>query len=68
MLRALLLFSTRLAFRGVESYAYVKVYETWRIYELPWDSNWTWWFAALAADFGYYWMHRLSHGKPIKGY
>ena len=46
---------------------YIKVYENYRIYELPWDSYWTFFFAALAADFGYYWMHRFSHGKPMKG-
>lgn len=47
--------------RGVLHYAYCKIYESWIIYELPWDSPTTWYVAALATDFGYYWVHRASH-------
>ncbi len=42
--------------------AYIYVYENHRIYNLPWDSVWTWIVAALATDFGYYWVHRAAHG------
>ncbi|CAG7721528.1 unnamed protein product [Allacma fusca] len=48
-------------FLGLESYAYIKIYENLRIYELPWDSPWTWYFTALGVDFGYYWVHRYAH-------
>ena len=41
-------------FRGLESYVYIKIYENLRIYEFNWDSAWTWYFTALAVDFGMY--------------
>ena len=43
--------------------AYFYIYNNWRIYELPWDSTFTWVVAALMVDFGYYWVHRAAHGK-----
>ena len=45
------------------SSAYVWVYEHFCLVELPWDSPVTWWIAMLGVDFGYYWLHRMAHGK-----
>ena len=42
---------------------YCWIYENYQMYELPWDSAWTWYFTFLAADFAYYWFHRAAHGK-----
>ncbi|XP_039291102.1 alkylglycerol monooxygenase-like [Nilaparvata lugens] len=51
----------RLLFRGAESALYVYIYENYRLMELPWDSPMTWYIAAIAVDFCYYWVHRASH-------
>ncbi|XP_037574714.1 alkylglycerol monooxygenase-like [Dermacentor silvarum] len=40
---------------------YIYVYEHHRIVTLPWNSTKTWFFALLAVDFAYYWMHRWAH-------
>ncbi|CAL8259098.1 unnamed protein product [Boreogadus saida] len=50
--------------RGLELTTYIFVWNHFRMVVLPWDSPWTWWLAFLAVDFGYYWVHRSSHGKP----
>ena len=42
-------------------WAYYYIYENWKIYELPWDSLFTWIAAALLTDLGYYWGHRAAH-------
>ncbi|CAL8114284.1 unnamed protein product [Orchesella dallaii] len=52
-------------FRGIEHYVYIKIYEKWRILELPWDSPYTWYLAAIGVDFGYYWVHRACHEVNI---
>ena len=44
---------------------YIWVYEHCSIFDLPWDSPWTWWLTFLAVDFGYYWFHRMTHGIYI---
>ena len=49
--------------KNTEIAAYQYVHHHYRITELPWDSPWTWFFAFLAVDFGYYWAHRMGHGK-----
>ena len=49
--------------KNTEIAAYQYVHSHYRITELPWDSPWTWFFAFLAVDFGYYWAHRMSHGN-----
>ena len=43
-------------------WAYYYIYENWKIYDLPWDSLFTWIVAALLTDLGYYWVHRAAHG------
>ena len=48
---------------GVASYAWI--YEHWRLADLPWDSALTWWLAFLGVDCGYYWVHRMAHGRPV---
>ncbi|XP_057371745.1 alkylglycerol monooxygenase-like [Daphnia carinata] len=50
-----------IAFRGAETAAYVYIYENYRLYELPWDSLWTWLACAVGMDLGYYWAHRATH-------
>lgn len=50
-------------FRSAESWAYVYIYENFRLYNLPWNSPITWYLAALGVDFCYYWVHRACHGK-----
>lgn len=40
---------------------YIYIYDNYRIYELPWDSIWTWIIAAIGTDLGYYWVHRAAH-------
>ena len=49
--------------KGLLMMAYFYIYNNWRIYELPWDSTFTWVVAALMVDLGYYWVHRAAHGK-----
>lgn len=46
--------------------AYCWVWENYRLYELPWNSAWTWIFAMFAVDFCYYWVHRCAHGKCMR--
>lgn len=57
------LFHFSLALRGTQTAAYVFIYEHYRLYELPWDSLWTWVLCALGMDLGYYWAHRATHGN-----
>ncbi|XP_013417440.1 alkylglycerol monooxygenase isoform X1 [Lingula anatina] len=50
-----------LLMRGIEITGYVWVHERFCLYELPWNSAWTWWLCFIAVDFGYYWFHRMAH-------
>lgn len=50
-----------IAFRGVKTVAYIYIYENFCIYELPWQSLWTWVICAFGYDLGYYWAHRACH-------
>uniref|UniRef100_H3B6L5 Alkylglycerol monooxygenase n=2 Tax=Latimeria chalumnae TaxID=7897 RepID=H3B6L5_LATCH len=47
--------------RSIELSAYVYVWNNFRVFELPWNSPWTWWLTFLGVDFGYYWLHRMAH-------
>lgn len=52
----------RIFFRGAEYYAYIIIYEKYRLWNLPWNSAWTWCVTAVGVDFCYYWVHRSNHG------
>lgn len=43
--------------------SYIYIWENYRLVDLPWDSPWTWYLTFLGVDFGYYWFHRMAHGK-----
>ena len=45
----------------IASYAWI--HEQFCLYQLPWDSSITWWVAFFGVDLGYYWFHRMAHGK-----
>ncbi|CAD7694145.1 unnamed protein product [Nyctereutes procyonoides] len=49
--------------RSIELTTYIYVWENYRLINLPWDSPWTWYLTFLGVDFGYYWFHRMAHGK-----
>lgn len=50
-------------FRSIELISYIYVWNNCRLFELPWDSPWTWYLTLLGVDFAYYCFHRMSHGK-----
>ncbi|XP_068091203.1 alkylglycerol monooxygenase isoform X1 [Hyperolius riggenbachi] len=52
-------------FRSVELTTYMYIWNNFRVTELPWDSQWTWWLTYLGVDFGYYWFHRMAHEVNI---
>ncbi|MBZ3880545.1 Alkylglycerol monooxygenase [Sciurus carolinensis] len=52
----------RLFFRSIEVTSYIYIWENYRLFSLPWDSPWTWYFTFLGVDFAYYWFHRMAHG------
>ncbi|XP_032763551.1 alkylglycerol monooxygenase-like [Rattus rattus] len=52
-----------LFFRSLEVTSYIYIWENYRVFELPWDSPWTWYLTFLGVDFGYYWFHRMAHGE-----
>merc|ERR1712141_408737 len=51
--------------KGFLMMAYFYIYNNRRIYELPWDSTFTWIVAAVLCDLGYYWVHRAAHELNI---
>ncbi|KAK0175042.1 hypothetical protein PV327_008827 [Microctonus hyperodae] len=53
--------SGRIFFRGAEYYIYINIYEKYHIWNLPWNSAWTWYITAISVDFCYYWVHRANH-------
>ncbi|XP_051962600.1 LOW QUALITY PROTEIN: alkylglycerol monooxygenase [Xyrauchen texanus] len=55
----------QLIIRSMELSAYIYVWNNFCVYELPWDSAWTWWLAFLGVDMGYYWFHRCAHELNI---
>ncbi|KAK8760817.1 hypothetical protein V5799_027919 [Amblyomma americanum] len=52
---------SRLFTEGTLLGGYIYVYNNYRIATLPWNSTATWFFAMLAIDFAYYWVHRWCH-------
>ncbi|XP_054093196.1 alkylglycerol monooxygenase isoform X4 [Callithrix jacchus] len=54
-----------LFFRSVELTSYIYIWENYRLFNLPWDSPWTWSLTFLGVDFGYYWFHRMAHEVNI---
>ncbi|XP_065919974.1 alkylglycerol monooxygenase-like [Dysidea avara] len=61
MTHALLLFVFQILVLPIGVLSYSWVYRNYCVYELPWDSPWTWWIAAITVDCGYYWFHRMAH-------
>nr|XP_047924202.1 alkylglycerol monooxygenase isoform X1 [Anser cygnoides] len=55
-------------FRSVDLISYIYVWNNYRLFELPWDSPWTWYLTFLGVDFAYYWFHRISHGGNLLCY
>ncbi|XP_052068692.1 alkylglycerol monooxygenase-like [Mytilus californianus] len=47
--------------KAISLVAYMWVHEHFKIFQLPWNSQWTWWLCFLGVDLGYYWFHRLAH-------
>jgi len=47
--------------KGVLFSAYLYIHANHCLYQLPWDSPFTWVVAALGIDFCYYWVHRSAH-------
>nr|XP_020855695.1 alkylglycerol monooxygenase isoform X4 [Phascolarctos cinereus] len=54
-----------LFFRSIEFSTYIYVWEKYRLFNLPWDSPWTWHLTFLGVDLGYYWFHRMAHEVNI---
>lgn len=54
-----------LGLKTIEISLYVHVYNNYRIYDLQWNSMWTWVIMALAYDFLYYWFHRFAHEANV---
>ena len=54
-----------LLMKGTMISSYIYIYENWKIYDLPWDSVYTWIIAAILVDFAYYWVHRAAHELNI---
>ncbi|KAF1406321.1 Alkylglycerol monooxygenase, partial [Spheniscus humboldti] len=52
-------------FRSVDLISYIYVWNNYRLFELPWDSPWTWYLTLLGVDFAYYCFHRISHEVNI---
>ncbi|KAM9163680.1 alkylglycerol monooxygenase isoform 1-T1 [Pangshura tecta] len=51
--------------RSLELTTYIYVWDNYRLFELMWDSPWTWYLTFLGVDFGYYWFHRMAHEVNI---
>uniref|UniRef100_A0A914DPU7 Alkylglycerol monooxygenase n=1 Tax=Acrobeloides nanus TaxID=290746 RepID=A0A914DPU7_9BILA len=47
--------------RAIAIFAYVFIWNNFRLIELPWDSAWTWILCFLFQDFMYYLGHRAVH-------
>lgn len=47
--------------KSLEVTSYIYIWENYRLFDLPWDSQWTWYLTFLGVDFGYYWFHRMAH-------
>jgi len=53
--------TVRYTLRSIEGWAYVYVWQHWRLFDMPWNTTTSFWLTMLAVDFGYYWFHRGSH-------
>lgn len=53
--------SVKILVRSIDFAIYCKIYETFHMIELPWNSKWTWVLSFLLMDFAYYWFHRVGH-------
>nr|XP_006138384.1 alkylglycerol monooxygenase [Pelodiscus sinensis] len=51
--------------RSLELTTYIYVWDNYRLFEMLWDSPWTWYLTFLGVDFGYYWFHRMAHEVNI---
>ncbi|KAK0423651.1 hypothetical protein QR680_008256 [Steinernema hermaphroditum] len=47
--------------KAIAIFPYIYLWDNFRIYELPWDSIWTWILCLFAQDFMYYLGHRAIH-------
>eukprot|EP00057_Strongylocentrotus_purpuratus_P031413 XP_784522.1 PREDICTED: alkylglycerol monooxygenase [Strongylocentrotus purpuratus] len=65
MIAGMFMIITGLFTKAMELGIYVYVFENFCIYELPWDSPWTWFFSFFGIDLGYYWLHRMLHEVNI---
>ncbi|XP_074430889.1 alkylglycerol monooxygenase isoform X1 [Larus michahellis] len=52
-------------FRSLDLISYIYVWNNYRLFELPWDSPWTWYVTLLGVDFAYYCFHRICHEVNI---
>ncbi|NXV99646.1 ALKMO monooxygenase, partial [Fregetta grallaria] len=52
-------------FRSIDLISYIYVWNNYRLFELPWDSPWTWYLTFLGVDFAYYCFHRMGHEVNI---
>ncbi|KAH6930585.1 hypothetical protein HPB50_014751 [Hyalomma asiaticum] len=59
---------SRLFTEGTLLAGYIYVYNNYRIVTLPWNSTETWFFAMLAVDFAYYWVHRWEINLAWSGH
>jgi len=57
--------TSKLIIRPFHYLLYTWLYQNYCIYELPWDSPWTFYVALILADLGYYWIHRAGHEVNI---
>jgi sterol desaturase/sphingolipid hydroxylase (fatty acid hydroxylase superfamily) len=51
--------------RAIAIFAYVFIWNNFRLIELPWDSAWTWILCFIFQDFMYYLGHRAVHGNLL---
>lgn len=49
--------------RQLHVISYEWIYKNFRIYDMPWNSFWTYLVTFLFVDMMYYWFHRAAHGK-----
>jgi sterol desaturase/sphingolipid hydroxylase (fatty acid hydroxylase superfamily) len=53
-------YATNILFAGAVVAAFAFFYEH-RLFDIPFDSPWTWVAIVVLDDFAYYWFHRISH-------
>merc|ERR1712137_287561 len=51
----------RILSRGTQHLAYYYIYNNYRLLDIPWDSPYVWYTAAILTDLAYYWGHRATH-------